>query len=263
MIMGTRCLTVLLLFFTIQVLAAKDKIFRAGAAQIERTPPIGTKIYGNWVQPSAVNIHDPLYAKALVLDDGTTTIALVVADLVEINEHITELAMDLVFQETGLRKEYISISATHTHSGPGVQGDGYVPDVESLTEYSRYVARKLADSIISAYRNLEPAQIGWGSVDVPEYCFVRRWIMKDSVNSPYGQREIVRMNPGFENPDLVKPSGPVDPEVSFLSLRSVDGRPISVFANYSLHYVGGVPEAFATARCQRAGGREPGLRDHV
>ena len=49
------------------------------------------------------------------------------------------------------------------------------------------------------------------------------------------------MNPGYQNPDLLEPAGPTDPEVSFLSVQSPDGRPIALLANYSLHYVGGVP----------------------
>jgi hypothetical protein len=39
---------------------------------------------------------------------------------------------------------------------------------------------------------------------------------------------------------LVRPAGPIDPQVSFISVQSKDGRPIALLANYSLHYVGGV-----------------------
>jgi hypothetical protein len=50
----------------------------------------------------------------------------------------------------------------------------------------------------------------------------------------------VKTNPGINNPGLVEPAGPTDPEVCFISVQSVDGRPIALLANYSLHYVGGV-----------------------
>jgi hypothetical protein len=46
------------------------------------------------------------------------------------------------------------------------------------------------------------------------------------------------MNPGRGNPNLLKAAGPTDPEVAFLSVQSIDGRPIALLANYSLHYVG-------------------------
>jgi hypothetical protein len=50
------------------------------------------------------------------------------------------------------------------------------------------------------------------------------------------------MNPGFQNPKVTGPAGPVDPDVSLLAARAKsDGRPLAILANYSLHYVGGLP----------------------
>ena len=52
------------------------------------------------------------------------------------------------------------------------------------------------------------------------------------------------MHPGYQNPDYLGPAGPVDSELSVLSLRTLEGIPICVFANYSMHYVGGVRAAY-------------------
>lgn len=65
--------------------------------------------------------------------------------------------------------------------------------------------------------------------------------------SPLGEKEIVKMNPGFNHNDLLKPAGPVDPEVAFLAVMALDNRPISLLCNYSLHYVGGVPKGHISA----------------
>ncbi|MGC3969472.1 MAG: hypothetical protein QM775_19555 [Pirellulales bacterium] len=46
---------------------------------------------------------------------------------------------------------------------------------------------------------------------------------------------------------MMEPAGPIDPTVSFLAVREPDGKPISVFAAYSLHYVGGVSGADVSA----------------
>jgi hypothetical protein len=49
------------------------------------------------------------------------------------------------------------------------------------------------------------------------------------------------MNPGYQHPDLTEPAGPTDPDISFISVQTTKGKPIAMLANYSLHYVGGVP----------------------
>jgi neutral ceramidase len=56
-----------------------------------------------------------------------------------------------------------------------------------------------------------------------------------------------RMNPPRQSTALIEPAGPTDPEIAFVSLQSVDGRPIALLANYSLHYVGGVPGGHISA----------------
>ena len=55
------------------------------------------------------------------------------------------------------------------------------------------------------------------------------------------------MNPPVASPDLIKPAGPTDPEISFLSVQTTEGRPLALLANYSLHYVGGVGAADISA----------------
>jgi hypothetical protein len=55
-----------------------------------------------------------------------------------------------------------------------------------------------------------------------------------------GTTDLVRTNPGVNNPDLVEPAGPTDPQVWFVSVQSTNGRPVALLADYSLHYVGGV-----------------------
>jgi hypothetical protein len=64
--------------------------------------------------------------------------------------------------------------------------------------------------------------------------------MKEPVINPFGEYDKVVMNPG-RVPNLLEPAGKPDPEVSFISVQSTNGRPIALLANYSLHYVGGTP----------------------
>ncbi|HEX7899816.1 MAG TPA: hypothetical protein VF950_18750 [Planctomycetota bacterium] len=209
---------------------------KAGAATSDVTPPLGLPIVGGWASPPAGHVHDDLHARCLVLDDGRTRLAIVVVDNVGIARSVLDEARKLVAEETKLPPANLLISSTHTHSACSARDGG-------SADYAAFVSRRIADGVRRAVRNLEPAKIAWGSAQAPEHVFNRRYFLKEGVRipDPFGGEDKVLMNPGAGNPDVVKPAGPVDPEVSFLSARAKDGRPLALFATYSLHYVGGVP----------------------
>jgi hypothetical protein len=117
-------------------------------------------------------------------------------------------------------------------------------------EYRRFLARRIADGVQRAIDNLAPAQIGWARGSKPEFVFNRRWFVEKSVQqpSPFGTDSgVVTMNPNRKAGGLIKPAGPVDPEVFVLSVRHADGRPLALLANYGLHYVGGIPGGAVSA----------------
>lgn len=222
------------------------KVFRAGAATSNITPFLGGGIIGGWGTPEATHIHDELHARCLVLDDGSTKLVFIVADLLGVDQDVTEEAKRIIESETGIPASNVIISAIHTHSATSVMGEGSRRREwhygEPFDEYQNFVIRRFADVVRIAVNNLEPARIGWGAGNVPEHVFVRRWHMKPGANvpDPFGGHDKVLMNPGRANPNMLKPSGVPDPEVSFISVQSKEGKPIALLANYSLHYVGGV-----------------------
>lgn len=240
------CLLALLMIggVWVQAQTTNTKQFRAGAATSNVTPFIGEVIVGGFGTPRSTNIHDELHARCLVLDDGETRLVFAIVDNVGILREVFDEAKRLINESTGIPKEHMLMSSTHTHSatsagGVGEKRRGYNYG-KPLDEYQQFLARRIADGVRVAYNNLEPARIGWGSGKVPQHLFNRRWKMKEPVVNPFGEKDLVKMNPGVANPDLVEPAGPTDPEVSFISVQSTSGRPIALLANYSLHYVGGV-----------------------
>ena len=60
--------------------AAEQRTLRAGAAQVDITPPLGEMIVGGFVPFPADRIHDPLFAKCIALDAGQNQVAIVVCD---------------------------------------------------------------------------------------------------------------------------------------------------------------------------------------
>ena len=227
----------------------QERVFRAGAAASNITPPLGQPIVGGFAPFPARHIHDELHARCLVLDDGRTKLILAICDNVGIPREVYDAAKQKIHEATGLPPENMLMAATHTHSATTARSDNRVVHAEDLTEYQRFLVQRIADGVIRAINNLEPARIGWGGVDVPEEVFNRRWFLTGGpeLRNPFGGVDKVRMNPPSGSPILVRPAGPVDPEVSFLSVQATDGRPIALLANYSLHYVGGVGPAHVSA----------------
>ncbi len=216
-----------------------EKVFKAGVAKTNISPWLGLSIVGYMNDRKVAGIHDEIHVRCLVLDDGDTTLAFAVVDSCLVPREIMDEAKQRAKKYTKIATENMLISATHTHSAPCTY-----PGFQSETdpEYDAFLTRRIADGIRQAWLNRVPARIGWGSGSVPDEVFNRRWFMKEGTigPNPFGKEgETVRMNPPGASPDMVKPAGPIDPEVAFVALETVDGKPLGLLANYSLHYVGG------------------------
>jgi neutral ceramidase len=230
-------------------LADEPVALKAGAATSNITPHLGSDIVGGFQPIPATHIHDELHARCLVLERDRTRLALVVCDLLGFHRCVSDLARQWIHDETGIPKQCVLISATHTHSAASALGaTRYLPD-QQPDDYQRFVARRIADGVRRAVNLLRPAEIAFGSVDVPEHLNNRRWFMRPGTvpPNPFGGVDRVKMNPPAGSPDLIEPAGPIDPAVSFFAIREPNGKPIALYAAYSLHYVGGVGHGHVSA----------------
>ncbi len=221
-------------------------VFRAGAATSNITPPIGSFLAARSSRPQATHVHDELHARCLVLDDGEAKLALVVCDLRHISAEVAADAKRIIQNTTSIPPECVLISATHTHSSSGVRLEER--EGEPHYDYSAFLTRRIADGVLRAVNQLEPARIGWGVAEEPTQVFNRRWFLKPSRGPIYGAHdniEQVDTNPGYSG--LLNAAGPVDPQITFLSVQSLSGKPISLMAAYGLHYVGGGKEGAISA----------------
>lgn len=229
------CLFSILHFSIASCQSHPKRVFQAGAAQANITPPSGSKLLGNR------KVHDTLYTKSLVLDDGNQKIVFVVADNQGIPAFVCDATRKRIHELTNIPVSNILISATHTHTGI-IANPAPINLNKSgrLTEYQSIISDKIVESVQKAIDNLQPAQIGWSRFDKPEYVFNRRWYLKKPSINPFGLADSVKMNPGFTQQDnLERPAGPTDPEVYFIAVKSTSDAPIAILANYSIHYIGG------------------------
>lgn len=225
-------LIIILLFFLFPVICTSQNLLKAGASKFNVTPT--KKLLRDRI------VHDSLYAKSVVIDNGIEKIAFIVVDTQGIPQYVCEEAKLEISKVTDIPIENIVIAATHTHSGEIASDPPLKRQNGTFTSYQKILINGITESVKKANSNLIDAKIGWGSIDKPEFVFNRRWYMKTPVTNPFGMKDSVKMNPGFVHQELLKPAGPTDPEVFFIGIKSLTDEPIAILANYSLHYVGGI-----------------------
>lgn len=222
-------------------LASADTVLRAGASSVDISPRNFPAIRnGGFLQATETRVADPLHARCLVLSDGNETIAITIVDSCMFPTDICDAIKSRVAKQIGLPANRILISATHTHSAPSVMA--YCLGTSRDEAYVQYVVPRVAEAIVSAHAKLQPAKIGWTAVDAAGQTNCRRWITRSDHKGtdPFGQQTVrAMMHPGYLNPDYVHPAGPIDPQLSLLSVvAAADDAPLCLLANYSMHYFG-------------------------
>ncbi len=185
----------------------------AGVAKVDITPPLGISMCGYGERTSgAVGIHDPLFARVIVLTDGRVSMALVSSDLVWLySEHIVTTAKER------WALDHVVLCGTHTHAGPM---DDPGPWHSSMEE-------KVIAAIGEARSNLFPAHFSAASGTVDSTCFGynRRFVQPDGS---------VRMY--WDNPEHL-PNGPTDPTVRVIRIGDEQGRTRVVLVHHAAHPV--------------------------
>ncbi|MDI1313561.1 neutral/alkaline non-lysosomal ceramidase N-terminal domain-containing protein [Prosthecobacter sp.] len=233
----------LLLFLCLAVITAQAQpVFRAGVSAIDITPTTFPRIIaGGFLEGRGEKVTDRLHVRSFVLDDGKMKIAFAIVDTCMMEQSLIDEAKALASKQCGIPMERMMVSATHTHSAPAAMG---CLGTRKDTEYGKLLTPKIAEAIVAADKALQPARIGWGSFDDWEHTHNRRWIRLPGkeVIDPFGQPTgRANMHPGYLSKDVVGPSGPVDPQLSVISLQTAEGKPLGVLANYSQHYFGSSP----------------------
>src|SRR5690606_25867180 len=93
---------------------------KAGTSQVDVTPPLGTVINGEFTSRYANKIADPLYAKALVLQDEKTTLLMIMVDTCAMQRDFIDEVKTAITHSLGIPHGCQLIAATHTHSGGSV-----------------------------------------------------------------------------------------------------------------------------------------------
>lgn len=188
-------------------------------------------------------VHDPLHVRAIAFQNGEGRAVLALVDAIGSGREMTDEVKAKVAKKTGWKVEEMLVSGTHTHTAP--KGGDTSP---GRIAYEQRRKEGLEEALTKAIQSLEPAKVGYASDEEPSEVYNRRWHLKPGTmdRNPMGGLDQVRTNAPRGN--LVKPAGPTDPDVSVVDVRNRRGKALGLIANYSLHYVGGIPKAYKDGR---------------
>ena len=200
--------------------AADSGALRVGAAKVDITPKDLTKL-----EPITLGggdfdgVHDPIFARALVLDSGSGPVAIVAIDAVHLMDMMP--LRQRIQSELGIAADHIVITASHDHSAPRLGGGG--PFFKAVSpEQDAYMAAtndKIVDALKRAKSSMQPARmgLGTGSADVN--------VNRDMYQPPRG------WGAGYN------PAGKSDKTISVVKFETLTGEPIAILFNYAVHSI--------------------------
>ena len=194
-------------------------MLEAGVAKVDVTPPVGVKMAGfqGRVFP-ALAVHDPLWAKVIVFDNGAAKVAMMSMDLIGIPEDSVREVRELV-ASSGLKPEAVMLSGTHTHSGPAFAPYDAASFTQVERDYWQALPEKLAAAIADAARSLSAVRVGtacgWTAIGIN-----RREVTPEG-NVILGDNYFGRF----------------DPDVGVVRVERTDGTPLAAMVNYACHAV--------------------------
>jgi len=183
-------------------------VLKAGFSKKSISPPIGAPLAGFAArQGVCVGIHDELFSRALVLENGGSSAAIVSLDVLAVSAEFVEQVRSRIEHKTGIKKGAIMIAATHTHAGPVTIRTFFNPDGMLDVGYMNALADAIENSVTAAWNDRFEARIGTGS----------------------GHVDGIGVNRRTED------KKPIDDEIGIIKIEDKSGVVRGILINYSCH----------------------------
>ncbi len=214
------------------------RFFQVGTARARITPAAGMPYLGyGWDrQDPFLGVHDELWAKALVIDDGEQAVALVACDMIGFPPApFAASVREQIATHTSIQGEHVMLSASHTHSSHASI------DLSTLDldwPWVQDLIHSLAGAAIAAWQQRQPAVIKVSSGGINGISENRRVIRRDG--------KVYRNWDRTASSEEVR-RGPVDPEVGVLLAQRPDGSPLAVLCNFTAHPICAMSQPLVSA----------------
>lgn len=124
-----------------------ESAMNIGFSKIDITPPLGTYLSGQLISLPARGVESNLYASAMYLDDGETSVVFVSCDVLTIPNEMARKIGEEAQAVSGIPANNIVVCATHTHSGPNtVDIFGMEADKSYITRFKDGIIKAIQDA---------------------------------------------------------------------------------------------------------------------
>lgn len=229
--------------------AAPAQALEAGVGRADLTPPTGFYMMG-WVRSDAkvTGQHTRLYARVIVLKQGSQKVALIAGDLNAFPGGVVKQAAELN-KDRGFSEQNVLASASHTHAAPtgfynfgtyntvfmttGTPTDFKITDTAADPQLYAFMVKQLAAAIRRADGDLAPAVAGWSSsklVGITRNRSLEAHLANHGIHKAYGTGSIADDPLGYEET--------IDPDVEVLRVDKLKGRkrvPVGMWSTFADH----------------------------
>lgn len=232
-----RLVILLVIQASCAAIAAAEPL-KAGAAKRKVTPPVWVPYLtssGNGTNAPFAGMHDDLYARVVVYDNGRDAVAMLAVDSLGYDNAIlgpgrnfTRELRERVAAKTGLKPETIMLAASHTHSAP--ETIGLTPFRES-PRAADWLERHLDDlvaTVVEAWNARRQVQLRYGKTRIADFARYRRIVLKNGGVNRHGPLPAAS--------EVAQP-WKVDDELTVVYAETADGKPHSALVNFTAHPV--------------------------
>lgn len=217
----------------------KEMGFLVGAGEVDITPELGIQLAGHIARyRPAEEIHERLYARALVLESGTTRLCLLSLDLLAASNEWAGRVRSEAADRFGLSSDAIMFHVTQNHAAPSLghffDCPGFPSDLPWLRggddRYNAPTVEKILRAIDRAIRDLQPVTMHAGRGINGSVAFNRRFVMRDGT---------AQCHPPCCDPRILHVEGPADPEVGVMTWTRADGAAKAMLLHHTCHPTAG------------------------
>lgn len=196
---------------------------RAAFYESDITPPLDGFMPGYPRDRRGLNVLDRLYAKALVVEENGSFVALVCLDCLYPEDGMREFVAKRVHEYTGIPEDSVCVCADHTHRGGPLFGSPAF-GCKGDEVYKDLCFRLAADSIILAYQRLAEVEVKFGLEHVEGIAFNRNYVLKSGRYITHGRGRT----------DIERPLDGTDTELPVLTFEQ-NGKLLGAVISYACH----------------------------